>query len=258
MASYGGPTALTYIPPIVSVRKPIPKGMRFDVLRRDNFTCRYCGAKPPEVVLHVDHVTPVKHGGRNEIPNLVTACLPCNIGKSAKLGTTAPDAEAAADKPSSKNLKRPPIEFFWKTEMEDGYPIKQARVVPWPKDLECWSEYSWLCGDPQFSTHGASTRGFSPYEASMYAVDLLTQRWSKQVCYIMFIDDLILMAEAGHIPQDIGPHILRALHPETIYRRCITRTKNYEDIADSMADQAAAVFKPILDTQHWPYREAGR
>lgn len=65
-------------------RKPISKGLRFDVFNRDGFKCVYCGATPPGVLLHVDHVIPVASGGDNDIDNLVTSCQPCNLGKSAK------------------------------------------------------------------------------------------------------------------------------------------------------------------------------
>jgi len=65
-------------------RKAIPKGVRFDVFKRDRFTCVYCGATPPGVLLHVDHVIAVANGGGNGIDNLVTACQPCNLGKSDK------------------------------------------------------------------------------------------------------------------------------------------------------------------------------
>jgi 5-methylcytosine-specific restriction endonuclease McrA len=37
--------------------------VRFEVFKRDNFTCRYCGRKTPEVVLEVDHVVPVAEDG---------------------------------------------------------------------------------------------------------------------------------------------------------------------------------------------------
>lgn len=56
---------------------------RFMALRRDGFTCQYCGRKPPEVRLHVDHVHPRSKGGRNELDNYVTACSECNQGKGA-------------------------------------------------------------------------------------------------------------------------------------------------------------------------------
>jgi hypothetical protein len=68
----------------VPARKPIGKRLRFAIFARDQFTCRYCGAQPPEVVLHVDHVLPVSKGGTNEESNLVTACQACNLGKSAR------------------------------------------------------------------------------------------------------------------------------------------------------------------------------
>lgn len=64
-------------------RKQISKGLRFEVFKRDGFTCQYCGAHPPKVILHVDHIVAVKNGGANDIDNLVTSCLPCNLGKSA-------------------------------------------------------------------------------------------------------------------------------------------------------------------------------
>lgn len=78
-------------------RKTISKGKRFEIFKRDNWTCRYCGAQPPGVVLHVDHVIPLAGGGTDEEENLVTSCQPCNIGKGAKglgdrLPTIDPDA----------------------------------------------------------------------------------------------------------------------------------------------------------------------
>lgn len=62
-------------------RVPIGAKLRFQILHRDNFTCRYCGRKAPDVTLHIDHVIPVSQGGLNHIENLVTACEECNFGK---------------------------------------------------------------------------------------------------------------------------------------------------------------------------------
>ena len=71
----------------------ITKRMRFEVLRRDSFTCRYCGQSAPDVKLHVDHVRPAALGGDDSAENLVTACIDCNAGKAS-----APlDAEKVAD-----------------------------------------------------------------------------------------------------------------------------------------------------------------
>jgi endogenous inhibitor of DNA gyrase (YacG/DUF329 family) len=57
------------------------KKLRFDILKRDNFTCQYCGRKAPNVILHVDHIIPSSKGGTNDRANLVTACQDCNLGK---------------------------------------------------------------------------------------------------------------------------------------------------------------------------------
>lgn len=63
-------------------RESLSLAMRFYVLRRDNYTCQYCGAKAPDTALHVDHVTPASKGGGNEPDNLIAACIRCNLGKS--------------------------------------------------------------------------------------------------------------------------------------------------------------------------------
>ena len=63
-------------------RKPIPKAVRFEVFKRDKFTCQYCGASAPDVILQIDHIKPVSKGGTNDIMNLVTSCRDCNSGKS--------------------------------------------------------------------------------------------------------------------------------------------------------------------------------
>lgn len=66
----------------MGARKSIPQSTRFEVFKRDSFTCQYCGKSAPEVVLHIDHIIPVSKGGNNSIINLTTACADCNGGKS--------------------------------------------------------------------------------------------------------------------------------------------------------------------------------
>jgi hypothetical protein len=55
--------------------------IRFEILKRDGFTCQYCGRKPPEVQLHVDHIKPQWEGGTDDPENLITSCADCNLGK---------------------------------------------------------------------------------------------------------------------------------------------------------------------------------
>lgn len=70
----------------------VSKRTRFEVLRRDDHTCRYCGGAAPDVKLTVDHVTPVALGGSDSPDNLVAACRDCNAGK----GSTSPDERRVA------------------------------------------------------------------------------------------------------------------------------------------------------------------
>ena len=66
-------------------RKALSKKIRFEVFKRDSFTCQYCGAQAPDVILHADHIQPVAGGGTNDLLNLVTSCAQCNLGKSDRL-----------------------------------------------------------------------------------------------------------------------------------------------------------------------------
>ncbi len=67
------------------MKVPIPKWLRFEVLKRDKFKCQYCGATVTDgAPLHVDHIVPECDGGETSMINLVTACMTCNIGKGTK------------------------------------------------------------------------------------------------------------------------------------------------------------------------------
>lgn len=66
----------------MSNRKSLSKKIRFEVFKRDKFTCQYCGNTAPNVVLEVDHIDPVAKGGVNDLLNLITSCFDCNRGKT--------------------------------------------------------------------------------------------------------------------------------------------------------------------------------
>lgn len=61
----------------------VSKRLRFEVFKRDNNTCQYCGRSAPEVVLQIDHIHPTSLGGDDSPRNLLTACRDCNAGKSS-------------------------------------------------------------------------------------------------------------------------------------------------------------------------------
>ncbi len=99
-------------------RTPISKRVRFEVFKRDAFSCQYCGAHPPDALLEVDHITPVAEGGTNDEENLVTACFNCNRGKGAVPLSVVP--KSLADK-AAETIER-------EAQLEGYRVVMQARA----------------------------------------------------------------------------------------------------------------------------------
>ena len=101
-------------------RKPLSKKLRFEVFKRDSFTCQYCGRKAPDVVLEVDHIQPVSKGGKNEMMNLVTSCRDCNRGKGKR--KLSDDSEVLMQRKQLEELnqKREQMKMMleWKAELQ--------------------------------------------------------------------------------------------------------------------------------------------
>ncbi len=66
------------------VRRPRPRIAlsKREILRRDDYTCQYCGRKMRTLTL--DHVVPRRLGGPHTWDNLVAACSACNRRKGGK------------------------------------------------------------------------------------------------------------------------------------------------------------------------------
>lgn len=84
----------------MATRKAMKGSLRWHVLARDAFTCRYCGARAGQegVELAVDHVVSVADGGDNHPDNLVTACKRCNGGKSSRSLRDVPTPQEVVDR----------------------------------------------------------------------------------------------------------------------------------------------------------------
>lgn len=127
----------------------VSKRVRFEVLRRDKYTCRYCRATDTE--LTIDHVTPVALGGNDHPDNLVAACRDCNAGKSSTnpdAPTLEPltDAAIAYEKARAKVVRRKAREskkrhdeqqkVLWRWESNFGhYPTMSE---DWRKSVNTW------------------------------------------------------------------------------------------------------------------------
>lgn len=129
----------------------VSKRLRFEILRRDNHTCRYCGATAPEVKLHIDHVIPESLGGTDDPSNLVAACEPCNSGKSSVPPEAPLVADVAADaarwaaamqqvavwRDAQREVVQGRREFFlakWNTWSCNGEPIELP--ADWPATVD--------------------------------------------------------------------------------------------------------------------------
>jgi hypothetical protein len=103
---------------------PLRVRKRFDIFKRDHFTCRYCGAKAPDVELEVDHVIPVNNGGTDDPENLITACVSCNSGKAhLPLHEGQHPVRTQIEQSESARISTPPVE-------KPGQPVeKPGRIV---------------------------------------------------------------------------------------------------------------------------------
>lgn len=107
-------------------RKAIGKKVRFEVFKRDGFQCQYCGAVPPKVILHIDHIVPVAGGGDNSEENLITACDNCNLGKGARSLDAVP--QSLKDKAEDAREREAQIKGY-----QEALMAARERV-----ESECW------------------------------------------------------------------------------------------------------------------------
>lgn len=115
----------------------VTRRTRYEVLRRDNYACRYCGASAPATPLTVDHVVPAALGGSDDPSNLVAACDACNSGKAA----SAPDAPLVADVAADA--------VRWAHAMRAAAAVQRA---DWLAERDMLSEFAdiwldWIDGD---------------------------------------------------------------------------------------------------------------
>lgn len=111
-------------------RKNISKKLRFEVFKRDGFTCQYCGRSAPDVILEVDHISPVTNGGKSNILNLITACQDCNRGKGARELSENEILNKQMEQLKDLNERREQLKMMlnWKKELEN-FNNEQAEKV---------------------------------------------------------------------------------------------------------------------------------
>jgi 5-methylcytosine-specific restriction endonuclease McrA len=73
--------------------------IRKAVLRRDGYTCYYCGKKLDDETATVDHIIPRSKLGSSFASNLVCSCQECNLKKGNRMpeSTILPKGDADID-----------------------------------------------------------------------------------------------------------------------------------------------------------------
>ena len=84
------PSWETRVPAVMMIKDYVknnrtPRFSKFNVLLRDQFECQYCAVEVSRSNATMDHVIPIKLGGKTNWQNIVAACGTCNSHKGAKL-----------------------------------------------------------------------------------------------------------------------------------------------------------------------------
>ena len=90
----------------------VPPVNRREVLRRDKYTCQYCGSMKH---LTLDHVMPRTKGGKHSWDNVVIACVKCN----SKKGDRTPKEAGMSLRTLPKAPVHPAVTFaeqFWREQ----------------------------------------------------------------------------------------------------------------------------------------------
>lgn len=184
----------------------VSKRLRYEILRRDSYTCRYCGRSAPEVQLRVDHVTPVALGGGDEPTNLATSCHDCNSGKSSATVDAATVADvsddalrwAAAMEQAAANLQmleKPKDEYrdaFLAEWNRWHFGKDETKKVPLPND--------WKQAMDRFRVAGIPTWMWADIvDAAMANQKVKPDRTFNYVCGIAWNKVTALQAEARRI-----------------------------------------------------------
>lgn len=122
-------TAVHEIPSVIRlshlIKRPRPRVSlsKREVLRRDEFTCQYCGRRMR--YLTIDHVIPRHRGGPHTWQNLVAACASCNRQKGGR-----------SPQEAGMNLRRQPFEPSASARYRFGAHLKKNR--DWQQFIEGW------------------------------------------------------------------------------------------------------------------------
>lgn len=169
----------------------LSKRQRFEVMKRDGFRCRYCGATHLMQPLEVDHIHPKSKGGKDHPSNLVTACEPCNAGKSAVslLTVATPDATSLPNLEETMKLR----EFAMSVAMRCPVRCEMDPLIhEWFNDFLATSDRvgddDWMAA--MYMVQASRDLDFSKL-TSLEQRDALRDHCAQSPCFTEYMPDLM-------------------------------------------------------------------
>ena len=210
----------------------VSKRTRFEVLRRDNHQCRYCGLSADKAPLTIDHVVPVALGGADDPGNLVAACRDCNSGKSS----SAPDATHVAQ--VSEDAVR------WSlARAEAARRHVEISQKARKEFLDIWN--NWTIGGSHV-----------PLPPDWFAT---VDNWASEQVQLQMIRDAVAIAmAAGHIPeQSIFSYMLGVMRNKLVDLDEQTRAILNESVDTDVLPSEVARLRELLEKYYYRNGEYG-
>lgn len=117
--------------------------VRIRVMKRDRFTCTYCGASGTNSELETDHIIPVSKGGSHHISNLTTACRACNQKKSDGTLPVTTNGNGSRNQTPRDGL----VGMFLHT-FKDGELHYQGHIISVDGEIALVQLFEWGWGEP--------------------------------------------------------------------------------------------------------------
>lgn len=139
------------------------------------------------MLLHIDHIKPVAAGGTNELTNLITSCLPCNLGKR----DIPLDDHAAVNKARVQldelQERREQLDLMmqWRESLRD---LDQEAV-------ERLAEY-WNAHTPGWSVNDHGKRNIKKWLQKFSVEEICTAMDSSATSYLEFDDENKVTSES--------------------------------------------------------------
>jgi hypothetical protein len=117
----------------------ISKTLQAEVFRRDSFTCQYCGAKAPDVVLEVDEIPQISKVRKTDLSTLLTSCQGCLASRSPDVFEERSPNETQSERLDNlqKRKEQSELLFDWQKELLDqDHPFLSKLADYWSELLD--------------------------------------------------------------------------------------------------------------------------